>query len=68
MASCRMLSKSADGRGATLSALDRKTREFNVQALMFGQSVAGRLGIFKTTVNEILKREKSAVGRTPLVP
>lgn len=51
-----------------MSALDRKTREFNVQALMFGQSVAGRLGIFKTTVNEILKREKSAVGRTPLVP
>lgn len=31
-----------------MTALDRKTREFNVQVLMFGQAVAGRLGINPT--------------------
>lgn len=41
-------SKPVVGRGATFAALDRKTREFNTQALMFGQAVAGRLGINPT--------------------
>jgi DNA-binding MarR family transcriptional regulator len=43
-----MSSKPPDGRGETLTALNRKTREFKVQALMFGQAVAGRLGINPT--------------------
>ena len=35
-------------RDELLVALDRKTREFSVQAVMFSQAVAGRLGINAT--------------------
>ena len=38
----------SDGRDELLVALDRKTREFNVQAIMFSQAVADRLGINAT--------------------
>jgi DNA-binding MarR family transcriptional regulator len=37
-------------REELLAALDWKTREFNVQAVMFSQAVAGRLGINATDV------------------
>lgn len=42
------MSRLSDGRDELLVALDRTTREFNVQAVMFSQAVADRLGINAT--------------------
>lgn len=54
------------GRKELLIALDRRAREFNAQVMMFGQAVAGRLGIYATDLqclNVLVQRGPITAGR-----